>query len=319
MTVTVTESDGAEVAPEAGSVCVAVNVVGPSGSAVVGVHDHVPSVCTVAVQTVSPSSFTTVTSSPGMPVPATAGVASAVSNPSTGDVITGASGITFTVTGADASEVVPDAGSVWVAVSVEGPSGSAVAGVHDHVPSACTVAVQTVLPSASLTVTSSPAVPVPEIVGVASVVDEPSAGDVIAGTVGAIVKVSGDDAADVVPETGSVCVAVTVFEPSGSAVVGVHDQVPSACTVAVQRVAPVPSVTVTVSPAVPLPEIVGVVSVVVEPDAGAVIVGATGTIVKVFASDAGETTPVGAVWVAVTVWLPSAMAVVGVHDQLPSV
>ncbi len=59
--------------------------------------------------------------------------------------------------------------------------------------------------------------------------------------------------------------------PAGSASVGVHDQVPSAATTAVQTTAP-PAETVTVSPATPVPEIAGVCGwSIVDPLAGDVI------------------------------------------------
>lgn len=165
-------------------------------------------------------------------------------------------------------------------------------GTHDQVPSESTVAVQIVVPP-SLTVTVSPGVPVPEIVGEVSVVVDPFAGAVMAGATGSTVKVIGADAAEVLPPA-SVCVAVSVFEPVGSGAVGVQDQVPSTATVAVHT-AVVPSNTVTESPGVPVPEIAGVVSVVELPSLGDVIAGATGSTVTVTAGLAGETSPAASV------------------------
>ena len=65
-------------------------------------------------------------------------------------------------------------------------------------------------------------------------------------------------------------------DPFASAVVGVHDHVPSPATVAVHNVVG-PSVTVIVSPATPLPEICGVLLVATELLAGAMITGGDGT------------------------------------------
>jgi hypothetical protein len=71
-------------------------------------------------------------------------------------------------------------------------------------------------------------------------------------------------------------VAVRAAAPAGSASDGVHDQVPSAPTVAVQT-AVFPLDTVTVSPGVPVPVMTGVVLVSVAPAAGEVIAGACGS------------------------------------------
>ena len=62
--------------------------------------------------------------------------------------------------------------------------------------------------------------------------------------------------------------------------------------------------TVTVAPASDVPEIAGVLSAVVEPLAGAVIVGVTGAVtstVKLIVTEAGERLPTASVAVALTV------------------
>src|SRR3954447_26686347 len=86
---------------------------------------------------------------------------------------------------------------------------------------------------------------------------------------------TGAEAADALP-VSSAWVAVSAAEPRGRAGDGVHDQVPSLPTVAVQTTA-LPFETVTVSPATPVPEMSGVVLVSVAPPAGDVIVGACGS------------------------------------------
>src|SRR6201986_3106731 len=74
---------------------------------------------------------------------------------------------------------------------------------------------------------------------------------------------TGADAADGVP-VWSAWVAVSVAAPPGMASAGVHDQVPSAATTAVQSTV-APLETVTVSPGTPVPEISGCVVVSVAP------------------------------------------------------
>ena len=54
-----------------------------------------------------------------------------------------------------------------------------------------------------------------------------------------------------------------LFTPSGNAAVGVADQVPSGCTVAVAITLPCESLTSIVSPGVPVPLNVGVLSLVI--------------------------------------------------------
>jgi hypothetical protein len=306
----------------AGSVCVAVTVCDPSANGVLGVQDHEPSACTVAVQSGVPPSVT-VTVAPGSPVPVTVGVLSLVLEPFTGAVITGAAGAvvsTVNVTGAEAGLGLP-AGSVCVAVIVCEPSANGAVGVQVHEPSACTVAVQTLVPP-SVTVTVLPGSPVPVTGGVGLLMVDPSAGPVITGAVGAVVStvnLSGAEAGLTLP-AASVWVAVTVCEPSLNGVAGRHDHEPSAATVAVHTVVP-PSTTVTVWPGIPVPAIVGVLSLVLDPLVGAVITGAPGTavmIVKVSGAETGEVLPARSVCVAVIVWEPSLNGVLGVQDHEPS-
>ena len=92
-----------------------------------------------------------------------------------------------------------------------------------------------VLPAPSLTVIVSPGVPVPDSVGVVSLVllspvtPASLAGSrTAAGAAGAVVSiVNASVAAGPVLPAGSVALIESVLRPSGSAVAGVADQVPS--------------------------------------------------------------------------------------------
>ena len=70
--------------------------------------------------------------------------------------------------------------------------------------------------------------------------------------------------------------------------------------------------TVTVAPGSPVPVIVGVLSLIVEPSAGAMITGGSGTSVSTVKVDeaSGDTFPAGSVWMAVAVCSPPVSAVV---------
>src|ERR671917_288304 len=300
-TVNVTGSDAGETFPTA-SICVADTVCGPSPSGVVGSSVQVPSGATVAVPTTTPSTVT-VTVAPGSPVPVIVGVLSEIVDPSAGLSTTGASGTvvsTVNVTVSDAGDVLP-AGSVCVAVTVWSPSASGVVTSRLQVPSGATVVVPTTVPS-MVTSTVAPGSPVPVIVGVESAVTSPSAGDGTTGGSGAVVstvKVTGSDAGETLP-AASVCVAVTVCEPSPRASGTTSDQVPSGATVVVPTVTP-STVTSTVAPGSPVPVIVGVESLIVDPSAGRVMTGAAGaavSTVKITGLDAGETFPAGSSCVA---------------------
>ena len=166
-----------------------------------------------------------------------------------------------------ADEVLP-AGSVAVTEIALSPSANAAAGVALQLPSAATVVASTV-PPGSVTRIVSPAVPVPEIFGLAKLVmlsprvPESVVGSRIAvGAAGALVSTVMVRlvAVEVLP-AASVAVTVSALAPVANGTVGVTDHVPPAETVACSTVPP-GSVTRMTSPAVPVPEIVGVVSFV---------------------------------------------------------
>ena len=159
----------------------------------------------------------------------------------------------------------------------------------------------TVVPSRTVTV--EPASQVPLMSGVLSWTVLPCAGPSIVGAAGADVSTINMSvaSADGLPPL-SVCDAVIVCAPSGR-VVDVHVKVPVALQVAVHNVV-VPWRTVTVAPASHVPVMSGVLSLVLLPMTGAVIVGAAGaavSTVKVFGCDGSETLPAASVWVAVSV------------------
>ena len=201
---------------------------------------------------------------------------------------------------------------------------SGVVGVKLQLPLA-TVVEPTDVPSID-TVTVSPLIPDPEMVGSAVVVMVlPFAGAVMVGAAGGgggtlMVKVSAVEAGELGPLPAA-CVAVTEWLALESGVVGVKLQLPLATVV---EPTDVPSIdTVTVSPLIPDPEMVGsAVVVMVLPFAGAVMVGAAGggggtLMVKVSVVEAGELGPLPAACVAVTEWLALESGVVGVKLQLP--
>jgi hypothetical protein len=179
----------------------------------------------------------------------------------------------------DCGDTLPTA-SVAVATAVCGPSARGVVGVIDHAPAPSAVAVPMGVPS-TVTATVEFASAVPEIAGVGSFVDEPSAGVVITGADGAVVStvnVSGADAGDTFP-LASAAVAVAVCEPSDSGVVGVSVQAPLPSAGAVPTGLP-STVTVTVEFGSAVPEMAGVAGPTVDPSAGAVITGAAGAVVS---------------------------------------
>jgi hypothetical protein len=299
----------------AGSCCVATIVWIPSTN-VDGTQFHVPPATTAVHRTVGPS--VTVTVAPFSPVPVTAGVASATVDPLSGAVMTGAGGAavsTVKLTGVLSAETLP-AASRCVAVIVYGPSAR-VTEVHDQEPPT-TVAVHSVV-GPSATVTVAPVSPVPATPGVASLVWSPSTGAVMTGapgTVASTVKVTAALAGDMFP-LASCCVAVIVCDPSAS-IGGRQDQAPVASTTAVHTVV-APSSTVTVAPSSPAPVMVGDASLVTEPFAGAVMLGATGgtvSTVNVTAPLAGEVLPAASRCVAVMVCDPSANVEDG-QDHVP--
>lgn len=158
-------------------------------------------------------------------------------------------------TGLDSRLVLPVL-SVWSAVTVCGPSASAVV-VQDQVPAEPTVALQTGEPL-SRTVTFAVGSPVPETVGVVVATADPSDGDVTTGARGCPVTMVNETGADVglVLPAVSTWLAVTVCRPSADGAAGVQDQLPAAATSAVHS-GVAPSSTLTVALATPLPEKVG--------------------------------------------------------------
>ena len=158
------------------------------------------------------------------------------------------------------------------------------------------VAVAMTLPAASLTAIVSPAEPVPDNVGVVSLVREspvtPESLDAsrrAAGEAGAVVsRVIAKAVAGPALPAGSVAVIDRVFSPSGKAATGVAVQLPSGCTIAEAITLPEASLMVIVSPALPVPESVGVASFVFESpvtpvslDGSRTADGATGAVVSI--------------------------------------
>src|SRR5919106_1541868 len=160
-----------------------------------------------------------------------------------------------------------------------------------QVPSVSTTALPSSLPAWSVTVTVEAGSPVPEMVGVLSLVEVPLTGSSMTGAAAVVstVKVTGSEAGETLP-AASVCVAVTVCSPSASSVGTPNVQVPSGPTVVVPTTTP-SMVTSTVAPGSPVPVMVGVLSPVTSPSVGDVITGASGAAVSttnVTGSDAGE-------------------------------
>ena len=307
--------------------CVAVTEWLALESGVVGVKLQLP-LATVVEPTDVPS-IDTVTVSPLIPDPEMVGSAVVVMVvPFAGAVMVGAAGggggtLMVKVSAVEAGELGPLA-AACVAVTEWLALESGVVGVKLQLPLA-TVVEPTDVPSID-TVTVSPLIPDPEMVGSAVVVMVvPFAGAVMVGAAGGgggtlMVKVSAVEAGELGP-LAAACVAVTEWLALESGVVGVKLQLPLATVV---EPTDVPSIdTVTVSPLIPDPEMVGsAVVVMVVPFAGAVMVGAAGggggtLMVKVSAVEAGELGPLAAACVAVTEWLALESGVVGVKLQLP--
>ena len=155
------------------------------------------------------------------------------------------------------------------------PWGSGLAGVAVQVPLAATRAVAMVLPAASLMAMVLPGVPVPDSVGVLSVVVlspwvplslmafriAPGAAGATGTT--ALWMVSGSAVGALDRPAGLVSMALRLFRPKGSGLMGVAVQVPLAATRAVAMVLPAASLMAMVLPGVPVPDKVGVLSVVV--------------------------------------------------------
>jgi hypothetical protein len=148
-----------------------------------------------------------------------------------------------------------------------------------------------------------PASAVPVKVGVVLVVAF-AAGEVITGAAGTgvMVKVLGVELA--LPP-GVVEVTVTLWLPSPSGVVGVHEKWPMASVVAVQTVVP-STVTATVEPGSDRPVKAGVCVLVVLPAAGVCKTGVVGTFatVKGVGAVVAETLPAASVALAVVECMP---------------
>ena len=234
----------------------------------------------------------------------------------------------------EAAETLP-AASVKVAVRLFDPDGSVLL-VTDQVPLAATVAVPTTLvPSSRVTV--SPAIPVPVMTGLVSLVmSSPctpvslaaeSAG--VAGAAGAAVSMasaSAGEAGELLP-AGSVCTVVRLCMPAASGLV-LTDHVPSAATIA-EPITVVPSSRVTVSPAVPVPVMTGVVTLVMPsplvPLSLAVArtgadeaAGVAVSMVRPRAADGAEALPAASVCTAVMLRAPDARVAVAI-DHVPVV
>ena len=336
----------------AGSVAVTAKAMGPSGRAVVGVAAQLPSGCTVVVAITLPCGSLRVMVSPGVPVPVPVmvGVLSLVmpsprvplslGSDSAAAGVAGPAVSTAMLSTSGALAVVLPAGSVAVMTSGLLPVGSGVVGVMAQVPLASTVAVPIRLPAASLMATVSPGVPVPLMVGVVSLVmPSPSLPLSLVGSstavsapapvvAGAVVSMmTGSGAGALVLPAGSVAVTVRALGPSGSGVVGVMAQVPSAATTAVPMTLPCGSLRVMVSPAVPCPLSVGVVSLVVLSSSTPVSllgssrpVGAAGAVVSIVTGTGvgALVLPAGSVAVTARLFKPSGKALVGVADHVPS-
>src|SRR5690606_24413748 len=116
-------------------------------------------------------------------------------------------------------------------------SANSSVGSKDQLPSLSTGAVPTSSPS-MITVTTDPGSAVPPMVGVVSLVAEPSLGVSITGGAGGVwsatVKLTGLDGLDVLPSIA--WIAEMVCRPMLSGSSGVSDQLPSGSTVAVPSV-----------------------------------------------------------------------------------
>lgn len=152
-----------------------------------GVQLHVPAaVATVAHTTVPVGCKVTVTGVFGVPVPENVGVVLPIGAPGAGAVIVGV--VLSTVNARVVGGLVFPAASAAVTLSACGPLGSAVPGVQLQLPLASAVAVHSVLPSSSFTVTLLSGSAVPITIGVLSPVVVPVTGEVTLGATGATVS-----------------------------------------------------------------------------------------------------------------------------------
>ena len=187
--------------------------------------------------------------SPTTPVPVMVGVLSlvmlspaiplslAAANAATG----AAEAVVSIVIGNAAGALVLPAGSVAVTLRLLTPCGSGLTGVAFQLPLTSTTAEAITLPLGSLMVMVSPTVPVPLKVGVLSLVVLSPCTPVsllgsskAVGAAGALVSiVTLTVAGALVLPAGSVAVTCKALGPSGSALLGVIDQLPAASTTAV--------------------------------------------------------------------------------------
>lgn len=316
-TLTVEGAEAGLVLPAA-SMALAVNVCVPSKSGVVGAQCQFPLTSATVLQIgVAPSK--TVTALPASAVPVITGCVLLVAVPLIGAVMLGAIGAAVSTTKLrTAGALALPAGSVAVARMVWLPSAS-VLEVHDHAPLTLAVVEHSTTPF-SVTLSTAPASAVPVISGVLILVLKVSVGVMITGVAGASVSiVTALVPAGLVLPAGSVALALSVYSPGVSGVVGVHAQVPAAVTVVEHSGIP-PAVTVITAPTSPVPVMVGVVSFTLPPLAGDTIAGATGAMVSILIVSGSDgrllLPPLAAT--AVSVWLPWASWLAGAQLQFPN-
>ena len=167
---------------------------------------------------------------------------------------------------------------IW-ATAVVGPSGNAVVGVQLQLPFPSTVPVHSTVPVGEVvTVTKPPGVPVPVKVGVVSLTTLPVEGIEIVGVV--LLTLNGREADGPVLPPASVAVACKTCGPLLSGVLTSQLQLPLVSVVAVHSSVPF-SLTFTVLFGSDVPVTVGVLSLVVLPEAGVLITGAAGATVSI--------------------------------------
>ena len=267
----------------------------PLTGAGAGLHVNAPVTgAATAEQSTLPAESRTRTTVPGVAVPVTG-------EPSVGLTIGASTAVLLTVCDV-AAETLPS-GSVAVtemtaALAGTRLSGSAL-GVHENVPAAVAVVVQSTVPAALRTVTVEPASAEP-------VMGEPSV-ELTAGAAGAAESVVTEAGADVLPRASVAVTDSTV--PLAGVVAGTHENVPATVAVVVQTVTPAASFTVTVEPGSAEPAM-GEPSLGLTPGA----VGAaesTTTVVGV------EMLPAGSV--AVTTRVAEFTGIgIGLHENVPS-
>ena len=254
----------------AASVEVAVTVCGPLAMPRVGAQLQVPPALTTAVHSVMPLSLTVIVVS-GSPVPLKSGLLLFVLLPLLGAVTVGVTGATVSTP----NETGGDVSGPTCACTVTGPCGSGVEGAQLQVPAAVVVVVHNTVPvGCRVTVTGVFGVPVPLNAGVVLPTAAFAAGAVIDGAVLSTAKLR--VAAGPVLPAASVAVTLRACGPLFSGVTGVQLQLPPASAMAMQSVLPSSSFTVTWLNGSANPTTVGVLSPVVVPATGVVMLGAIG-------------------------------------------